>query len=74
MVTFEGCNLLHPTYYDHIIRDENDFNKHLDYIHYNSVKHLNIASKDWEFFSLKNMLNKDFIKKIGVILITKMIF
>ena len=24
-------------YYDHIIRDENDFNKHLDYIHYNSA-------------------------------------
>lgn len=28
-----------------------DFNKHLDYIHYNTVKHLNISPKDWEFSS-----------------------
>lgn len=26
-------------YWDHIIRDEMDFNRHLDYIHYNPVKH-----------------------------------
>jgi putative transposase len=25
--------------WDHVIRDENDYNKHLDYIHYNPVKH-----------------------------------
>ncbi len=25
--------ILQRKYYDHIIRDENDFNKHLDYIH-----------------------------------------
>ena len=26
-------------YWDHIIRDQKDFNNHLDYIHYNPVKH-----------------------------------
>ena len=26
-------------FWDHIIRDENDFNNHVDYIHYNPVKH-----------------------------------
>ncbi|MBS3744526.1 MAG: transposase [Wenzhouxiangellaceae bacterium] len=26
-------------YFDHIIRDEDDFRIHLDYIHYNAVKH-----------------------------------
>ena len=26
-------------YFDHVIRDENDFRIHLDYIHYNPVKH-----------------------------------
>ena len=26
-------------FWDHIIRDENDMNKHIDYIHYNPVKH-----------------------------------
>ena len=26
-------------YWDHIIRDQEDMNRHLDYIHYNPVKH-----------------------------------
>jgi len=26
-------------FYDHIVRDENDLHRHLDYIHYNAVKH-----------------------------------
>jgi len=26
-------------YWDHIIRDENDLNTHIDYIHYNPVRH-----------------------------------
>ena len=26
-------------YWDHIIRNQNDLNQHLDYIHYNPVKH-----------------------------------
>ncbi|MCK5125353.1 MAG: transposase [candidate division Zixibacteria bacterium] len=26
-------------FWDHIIRDEKDYNRHLDYIHYNPVKH-----------------------------------
>jgi len=34
-------------YYDHIIRNEEDLYKHLDYIHYNPTKHYNIAPKDW---------------------------
>lgn len=29
----------HNRYWDHIIRDERDMNRHLDYIHYNPVKH-----------------------------------
>lgn len=40
-------------YYDHIIRNENDFNRHLDYIHYNSVKHKNISPCDWKYSSFK---------------------
>lgn len=45
-------------YYDHIIRDDIDFNKHLDYIHYNSVKHLNISPKDWELSSFKKFVKQ----------------
>ncbi len=39
-------------FYDHIIRSEEDFNRHLDYIHYNPVKHgLVKASKNWKYSS-----------------------
>lgn len=39
-------------FYDHIIRSEEDFNRHLDYIHYNPVKHgLVNASKNWKYSS-----------------------
>ena len=39
-------------YYEHTIRDESDLNAHLDYIHYNPVKHgLAQNVKDWEFSS-----------------------
>lgn len=47
-------------YYDHIIRDENDFEKHLDYIHYNSVKHLMISPKLWNYSSFKKFVDNGF--------------
>ena len=50
-------------YYDHIIRDEMDFNKHLNYIHYNSDKHLNISPKDWEFSSFKKFAKQGFYQE-----------
>ena len=33
-------------YYDHIIRNEEDLFRHTDYIHFNPMKHYNIAPKD----------------------------
>lgn len=50
-------------YYDHIIRDENDFNKHIDYIHFNSMKHLNIYPKDWQFSSFKKFVRDGFYEE-----------
>lgn len=38
-------------YYDHIIRNEEDLYKHIDYIHYNSTKHYQIYPKDWSYSS-----------------------
>jgi len=39
-------------YYEHTIRDETDLNNHLDYVHYNPVKHGRAQNvKDWEFSS-----------------------
>ena len=44
-------------FWDHIIRDENDLNRHLDYIHYNPVKH-GLASNpfEWEHSSIHEFL------------------
>jgi putative transposase len=40
-------------FYDHIIRDQKDFNYHIDYIHYNPVKHGHVENPfDWNFSSL----------------------
>ncbi len=47
-------------YYEHNIRNEEDLNKHIDYIHYNSMKHYNIAPKDWEYSSFKKFVKNGF--------------
>jgi putative transposase len=39
-------------YWEHLIRDENDYYRHADYIHYNPVKHGYVqAVKDWQYSS-----------------------
>lgn len=44
-------------YLEHTIRDENDLYRHLDYIHYNPVKHGYINKvKDWEFSSFSKFV------------------
>ena len=55
-----NVGLVNPTYkklwqnrfWEHTIRDENDLNLHLNYIHYNPVKHKLVQNvKDWEYSS-----------------------
>ena len=37
-----------PRYWEHAIRDETDFRHHMDYIHYNPVKHGHVTRPgDW---------------------------
>jgi putative transposase len=44
-------------FWDHAIRDQHDFNTHLDYIHYNPVKHgLTRAPIDWPYSSFNKYL------------------
>ena len=50
-------------YYDHIIRDEEDLHKHIDYIHYNPTKHYNIAPKDWKFSSFNKFVQNGYYEK-----------
>ena len=54
------ANIWQRRYWEHTIRDEEDLNKHTDYIHYNSMKHYNIAPKDWEYSSFKKFVENGF--------------
>ncbi|MEI6094913.1 MAG: transposase [Gammaproteobacteria bacterium] len=40
-------------FWEHLIRDEQDYKRHLDYIHYNPVKHGHVKSpSQWEYSSI----------------------
>jgi putative transposase len=40
-------------FWDHIIRNQEDLNRHIDYIHYNPVKHrLTNSPFDWQYSSI----------------------
>lgn len=44
-------------YWEHTIRDENDLYKHLDYIHYNPIKHRYVKkAKDWKYSSFNKFV------------------
>ncbi len=44
-------------YWEHAIRDEDDFQHHVEYIHYNPVKHGYVASAvDWPYSSLQRYI------------------
>ena len=41
-------------YWEHQLRDENDFARHVDYIHYNPVKHgLTVSPINWPYSSFR---------------------
>ena len=50
-------------YYDHIIRNEEDLYRHIDYIHYNSMKHYKIAPKHWKFSSFNKFVQRGYYEK-----------
>jgi len=44
-------------YWEHTLRDERDFARHVDYIHFNPVKHGYVARvKDWPYSSFHRMV------------------
>lgn len=52
-ITPDGQRLWQRRYHDHILRDERDFSRHLDYIHFNPVKHGLVATAAaWRWSSL----------------------
>lgn len=45
-----GQKLWQPRYWEHCIRNENDFTNHIDYIHWNPVKHgLVRSAAEWPY-------------------------
>ncbi|HEX5637400.1 MAG TPA: transposase, partial [Gammaproteobacteria bacterium] len=45
-------NIWQRRFWEHIIRDELDYQRHVDYIHYNPVKHGYCSQvKDWPYSS-----------------------
>ncbi len=52
-------NLWQRRFWEHLIRDEEDFQAHCDYIHYNPVKHgLCNSPGDWQFSSFNRFVKK----------------
>ncbi len=52
-------NIWQRRFWEHLIRDENDFQKCLNYIYYNPVKHgYTKSAYDWEYSSFKRDVNK----------------
>ena len=51
-----GC-VWQRRFWDHVIRDQNDLNRHIDYIHYNPVKHgLARAPREYPHSSFQDYL------------------
>ncbi|WP_308366195.1 MULTISPECIES: transposase [unclassified Microbulbifer] len=51
-------------FWEHLIRDEQDWGNHLDYIHYNPVKHGYVTRvKDWPYSSFHRLVEKRWYTK-----------
>jgi len=50
-------------YWEHTIRDEEDLNKHLDYIHFNSYKHYKVIPKNWRYSSFNKFVQSGFYEQ-----------
>jgi len=49
-------------YWEHLIRDESDLQRHVDYIHYNPVKHGHVLQvKDWPYSSFHRYIQKGYL-------------
>ncbi len=54
-------NIWQRRFFEHLIRDEEDLQRCLDYIHYNPVKHGYVNRPcDWAYSSFKNNVRKGF--------------
>ncbi len=47
-------------YWEHTIRSEEDLYRHIDYIHYNPMKHYQITPKDWKYSTFSNFVRNGY--------------
>jgi len=46
-------------FWEHVIRDERDYERHVDYIHFNPVKHGHVArAADWPYSSFHRYVER----------------
>ena len=51
-------------YWEHLIRDEMDFQRHVDYIHFNPVKHGHaMRASDWKYSSIHRFIANGLIDR-----------
>lgn len=59
----EKLELWQKRFWDHIIRNEKDLQNHLDYIHFNPVKHSLVGKpEDYKYSSYSKWLNEGFYR------------
>jgi len=51
-------------YWEHLIRDENDYKRHVDYVHYNPVKHgFALRAADWPYSSIHRYIAAGMVER-----------
>jgi len=51
-------------FWEHLIRDESDYEHHMNYIHYNPVKHGYVTTPtEWEYSSIHRFIQAGFLPK-----------
>ena len=54
-----GHSLWQPRYWEHLIRDDSDYRQHVEYIHYNPVKHGYVTrSSEWPYSSFRRYVRE----------------
>jgi putative transposase len=57
-------NIWQPRYWEHVIRDLEDWQRHIDYLHYNPVKHGLVESvNDWCYNSFDEYCKQGYYEK-----------
>jgi len=52
-------------FWEHVIRDELDYSRHLDYIHYNSVKHGYVSKpSEWQYSSIHRYISSGLLHSV----------